>query len=503
VSNTASDAPAGLLLEVRGVSKAFPGVVALDDVSLRVRQSSVHALMGENGAGKSTLMKIIAGIYSPDIGELRLHGRMVQLRSPRAALEQGIAMIHQELNLLPYMTVAENIWIGREPVSRLGLISHRQLRARTRALLEWLRIDLDPDTEVRRLSIAARQLVEIARALSYDSQVLIMDEPTSALTEHDAERLFTIVRDLKHAGKGVLYITHRIEELFEIADEVSVLRDGRYVGTDRPENLTRDEIIRMMVGRTLEPSFPAESARPGAVALGVRNLTLPGHFYDVSFELRFGEILGIAGLIGSGRSKLAEAIFGLTRPTAGQILLEGREVHGNSARASVARGVGYVTEDRKESGCFLTLDVLDNLAVAVLSHSFLRLGFLRAAALQGACSEMLQSLRVKCRDLHECIGNLSGGNQQKVLLGRWLLVRPRILILDEPTRGVDVGAKAEIHQLISRLASQGTAVLMISSELPEILGVSHRIMVMHEGRVTGLLPREQADQVTIMSLAAR
>ena len=338
MSGAATDVPDGCLLEVSHVSKAFPGVVALDDVSLQVRCGTVHALIGENGAGKSTLMKIIAGIYTPDAGELRLRGRTLQLRSPREALQSGIAMIHQELNLMPFMSVAENIWIRREPLNACGLISHRELRRRTRALLERLRIDIDAEAEVRTLSIAARQLVEIAKALSYESQLLIMDEPTSALTERDAEHLFAIVRELQAQGKGILYITHRIEELFEIADEVSVLRDGKHIGTDRPGNLTRDEIIRMMVGRTLARIFPGEPARAGAVALAARDLSVAEEFHDVSFELRFGEILGVAGLIGSGRSKLAEAIFGLTPASSGQILLQGREVRstrrGRQSRAA-------------------------------------------------------------------------------------------------------------------------------------------------------------------------
>ena len=517
ISEAEHEAPAECLLEARDIRKAFPGVVALDGVSLKLRGHSVHALMGENGAGKSTLMKIIAGIHAPDAGELRLRGQAVRFASPREALQHGIAMIHQELNLLPSMSVAENVWIGREPV-HLGFVSHRELRQRTRELLERLHIDLDPDAEVRRLSIAARQLVEIARALSCDSQLLIMDEPTSALTERDAEQLFAIVRELRGGGKGILYITHQIEELTEIADEISVLRDGRRVGAGRPGDLSRDEIIRMMVGRTLERIFPHEPPQPGAVALSVSNLTLPGHFYDVSFELRFGEVLGLAGLVGCGRSKLAEAIFGMTPASRGRIQIDGREVRVDSPRTSVAHGMGFVTEDRKETGCFLSLDVLENLAISALSRGvvragfgrdgfvragFVRAGFVRGAALRRACGEMLQRLRVKTPDLNECIENLSGGNQQKVLLGRWLLLGPRVLILDEPTRGVDVGAKAEIHQLISRLVAQGMAVLMISSELPEILGMSHRVMVMHEGRVTGVLSREEADQVTIMNLASR
>jgi inositol transport system ATP-binding protein len=498
----AADPSAGCLLEVRRVCKSFPGVVALDDVSLRVARGTVHALIGENGAGKSTLMKIIAGVIQADAGELCLLGRTLELRGPRQALESGIAMIHQELNLMPSMTVAENIWIGREPATAFGLISHRELHRRTRALLERLRVDLDPQSEVRTLPIASRQLVEIARALSYDSQLLIMDEPTSALSAHDAEHLFAIIRELKSQGKAVLYITHRMEELFEIADEVTVLRDGKYIGTAAPRNLTRAALIRMMVGRELAQGFPRERPAPGALVLAAHRLTLPPHFHDVSFELHAGEILGIAGLIGAGRSKLAEALFGVTPASSGRISLGGEEVRIDSPRTAVAHGMAFVTEDRKETGCFLTLDVLDNLQIAVISRDFVRLGFVRAAAVNAACVNMSRQLRVKAPHLRAPIANLSGGNQQKVLIGRWLLTAPRLLILDEPTRGIDVAAKAEIHELIARLAAQGAAVLMISSELPEILGMSHRVMVMRAGRVSGILGREQADQETIMALAA-
>jgi inositol transport system ATP-binding protein len=495
--------PQACLLEIRHVSKAFPGVVALDDVSLRLKAGTVHALMGENGAGKSTLMKIIAGIYRPDEGELRLHGRALRLRSPTEALHHGIAMIHQELNLFPSMSVAENIWIGREPVNAFGIVSDRKLNARTRALLKRLQIELDPSTQVRALSIAARQMVEIAKALSWQSQLLIMDEPTSALTDQEAQRLFTVIRELTAQGTGVFYITHRMDELLKIADEVSVFRDGRQIATDRPGNLSRDEIIRMMVGRELGPLSPGAPVSLGPLALSARALCLSSKFYDVSFDLHAGEILGIAGLIGAGRSQLAEALFGLTPASSGQILIEGCEVKVDCPGAALSRGVALVTEDRKESGCFLGLSVLENLEISVLNRDFVRLGFVRRSALTRACEAISRSLRVKTPDLDERIENLSGGNQQKVLLGRWLLMQPKILILDEPTRGVDVGAKAEIHELIRRLVAQGAAVLMISSEMPEILSMSHRIMVMHEGRVTGILTRAEADPLKIMNLAAR
>ena len=497
------DADAEYLLEVSHVSKSFPGVVALDDVSLRVRGGTVHALIGENGAGKSTLMKIIAGIHAPDRGELRLRGTPVKFRSPREALAHGIAMIHQELNLLPYMSVAENIWIGRESVSALGFINHRELHRRTQVLLERLRIAVDPDAQLRTLTIAARQMIEIAKAISHDSQLLIMDEPTSALTEHDAEHLFAIIRELKTQGKGVLYITHKMDELAAIADEVSVFRDGRFVATDRTANLTRDAMIRMMVGRELSQIYPAVAASPGSVALAARHVTREPAFRDVSFELHEGEILGVAGLIGAGRSQLAETLFGLAPADSGEILIGGHAVAVDSPQVAISHGVAFVTEDRKETGCFLSLSVLQNLEISVLGREFVHFGVVRNGAVTQACDAMRRSLRVKTPDLRECIENLSGGNQQKVLIGRWLLTRPKILILDEPTRGVDVGAKAEIHQLVSKLVAQGTAVLMISSELPEILGMSHRIMVMHEGRVTGILKREDADAVKIMELAAR
>jgi inositol transport system ATP-binding protein len=496
----ATAAPA--LLELRHVCKGYPGVAALDDVSLELRHGTVHGLIGENGAGKSTLMKIVAGVCAPDSGELRLAGRSVRLDSPRAALAHGIAMIHQELNLMPSMSVAENIWIRREPVNALGLVNHRELNRRTRALLDGLAIDIDPGTEVGALPIALRQMVEIARALSYESRLVIMDEPTSALTERDAERLFGVIRDLRARGVGIFYVTHRMEELFALADEISVLRDGRHVSTGRAGDLSRDELIRMMVGRELPPVAAAAPTAHGPVMLRVLDLEVAGELHQVSFELHAGEILGVAGLVGSGRSELAATLFGLTPATSGSIQIGGAEVTLDSPQAAIACGLGFVTEDRKETGCFLGLSVLENLEISVLDRDFVRGGFVRDAAAREACGRMASALRVKTPGLDERIENLSGGNQQKVLLGRWLLTRPRILILDEPTRGVDVAAKAEIHALIARLAAEGTAVLMISSELPEILAMSHRIMVMQDGRVAGILERAAADQVTIMGLAA-
>jgi inositol transport system ATP-binding protein len=500
-SGAVSNAP--FLLEVRNARKEFPGVVALDNVSFRLKRGSVHALMGENGAGKSTLMKIIAGIYAPDSGTVTLRGADIRLKSPLDALEHGIAMIHQELNLMPYMTVAENIWIRREPLNRFGFVDHGQLRRQTSELFARLRIDIDPDVQVSSLSVASRQMVEIAKAVSYESDVLIMDEPTSALTETEVAHLFSIIRDLREQGVGIIYITHKMNELFEIADELSVFRDGRYIGTHASADVTRDDIIRMMVGREITQMFPKEEVPIGDVVLSVDALTLDGVFSRITFEVRAGEILGIAGLVGSGRSNVAETIFGVTPASSGTIAINGKEVRVSSPSVAIQHGMAFITEDRKETGCFLSLDVQENMQLAVLQDSYTHLGFVRQRGLASLCEEMSRKLSVKTPGLDERVENLSGGNQQKVLIGRWLLTNPKILILDEPTRGIDVGAKAEIHKLVTQLARQGVAVIMISSELPEVLGMSDRIMVMHHGTSTGFLAREEANQVKIMDLAAR
>jgi inositol transport system ATP-binding protein len=475
-------------LEVERVRKAFPGVLALDEVSMKVRAGSVHALMGENGAGKSTLMKIITGLYRPDSGRVNLRGRA--------------AMIHQELHLMPPMTVAENIWIGREPLTRLGFIDHRALARRTAALLAELAIDIDPEEPVWRLTIAGRQMIEIARAVSYEADVLIMDEPSSSLSEREVTHLFRIVQDLKARGKAIIFITHRINEVFRVADEVTVLRDGKVVGSDRADCFDRDRLIAMMVGRELTQLFPKNNTPTDRVSLAVRGLTVDGTFADVSFEVRAGEILGVAGLVGSKRTEVAETLFGLRRRSAGQVLIDGHPVDIASPADAIDRGMAFLTEDRKSSGLLLPLSVQENMEVSSLNGRFVTMGFVKQRSLGAACTEMSANLRVKTRNLLEPIATLSGGNQQKVLVGRWLLTAPRILILDEPTRGIDVGAKAEIHRLISNLAAGGAAIVMISSEMPEILGMSDRVMVMREGRVAGFLDRPDANQVDLMRLAA-
>ncbi|NKL34381.1 ATP-binding cassette domain-containing protein [Rhizobium leguminosarum bv. viciae] len=491
------------LLSAEGVRKEFPGVVALDDVQFRLKRASVHALMGENGAGKSTLMKILAGIYIPDKGDIRLKGIEIRLKSPLDALENGIAMIHQELNLMPFMTVAENIWIRREPKNRLGFIDHGRMHRMTEELFARLNIDIDPDIEVRHLSVANRQMVEIAKAVSYNSDVLIMDEPTSALTEREVEHLFRIIRDLRAQGIGIVYITHKMNELFEIADEFSVFRDGRYIGTHASTDVTRDDIIRMMVGREITQMFPKEEVPIGEVVLSVKDLCLNGVFKNVSFEVRAGEILGVAGLVGSGRSNVAETLFGVTPASSGSIELYGKPVTISSPTEAIRNRMAFLTEDRKDTGCLLILDILENMQIAVLQDRYVKGGFVQQGAVEATCEDMAIKLRVKTPNLYERVENLSGGNQQKVLIGRWLLTNPRILILDEPTRGIDVGAKAEIHRLVVEMARDGVAVVMISSEMPEVLGMSDRIMVMHEGRVTGFLNRDEATQIKVMELAAQ
>jgi inositol transport system ATP-binding protein len=492
------------ILEVDHVRKEFPGVVALDDVQLRLRPGTVHALMGENGAGKSTLMKIIAGVYNPDRGEVRFAGEKLDIKTPIDALNSGIAMIHQELNLMNSMTVAENIWIRREPLNAVGLVDHPKMNRMTQDLFDELNIRLDPKGMVGDLTVAQKQMVEIAKAVSYNSDVLIMDEPTSAITETEVEHLFAIIRDLRAKGVGIVYITHKMSELFEIADELTVFRDGQYIDTVKASDVTRDDIIRMMVGREITNMFPKVDCEIGDAILEVKNLTLPGTFHDISFDLRRGEILGVAGLVGSGRSNVAEAIFGVRPAASGEIRIAGEPVAITSPSVAMAHGMAFLTEDRKETGCFLILDCLENIQMALLTREKVdRFGFVEQREVTRLAEDYAAKLRVKTPNLAETVENLSGGNQQKLLIARWLLTNPKILILDEPTRGIDVGAKAEIHRLITELASQGVAVLMISSELPEILGMSDRVMVMHEGHVSGFLDRSEASQVRVMELAAK
>ncbi len=487
------------VIQVRDVSKAFGGVQALQGVSLEVYAGEVHAILGENGAGKSTLIKIITGVHKPDTGEILLDGQPVYFSNTREAQERGIAAIYQEPSLFPDLDVAENIMVGRQPIRRWG-IDWRRMYQEAGSLLRRLGLQLDPRTKARDLSVAQQQVVEIARALSLNAKVLIMDEPTSSLTLGEVGELFAIVRQLRESGTAVVFISHRLEELFALADRVTILRDGAYVGTSAMASVTTEDLIRMMVGRTLGELFPKQEVAAGEVVLEVEGLGREGSFAGVSFQLRSGEILGMSGLIGAGRTNVARAIFGTEPATSGTIKLDGKAVSIKSPGAAMAMGIGYVPEDRKEHGLVLPMCIADNITLPVLS-SFASVGWLDKGKERQSALEASKKLEVKMTTVDQKAGQLSGGNQQKVVLAKWLGTNPRILILDEPTRGIDVGTKAAVHGLMSGLAAQGLAILMISSELPEILGMSDRILVMREGRLTGEFSRAEATQEKLMSAA--
>ncbi|MCG0276300.1 MAG: sugar ABC transporter ATP-binding protein [Thermosediminibacteraceae bacterium] len=488
------------ILEMEGISKEFPGVKALNCVDFRVKKGTVHALIGENGAGKSTLMKILNGIYTPDSGIIKFKGKEIKLRSPYDAIKNGISMIHQELSPIPNMTVAENIFLGREPlIGRVPIVNDKEMINKTRELMRSLEINIDPCALMRDLSIANMQMVEIAKAISYNSELIIMDEPTSAISEKEVSHLFKIIKNLKEKGVSIIYISHRLDEIFKIADEVTVLRDGEYIGTESIEKITREKLIEMMVGREIKQMFPKEEAPIGEVILEVRNLTKRGVFYDINFKVRRGEILGIAGLMGAGRTEVVESIFGLSSYDAGEIYIKGKKVKIKSPIDAIKNKIALITEDRK-SGLFLPLSVRDNIIMASID-SYIKGPFIDGVKVDEFCNKQIEQLKIKTPGLMQIVKYLSGGNQQKVLIARWLLTYPEILILDEPTRGIDVGAKAEIHRLITKMAKEGKAIIMISSELPEILGMSDRILVMHEGRITGELYRKDANQENIMRYA--
>jgi inositol transport system ATP-binding protein len=488
------------ILVMENISKSFPGVKALSEVGLKVRRGTVHALMGENGAGKSTLMKVLIGMYSADSGTITFHGKQVQIDNTRTALNLGISMIHQELSPVPYMTVAENIFLGREPRGGLGLVDKRKMAADTRALLNRLEININPNALMKDLSVASTQMVEIAKAISYDSSLVIMDEPTSAITEREVAHLFRMIRALKEQGVAIIYITHKMDEVFQIADDITVFRDGRHIATVPAAQTDKNSLIAMMVGRELTNLFPKEDAIIGDVVLSVRGLTRKGVVQDVSFDLRRGEILGLAGLMGAGRTEVIEGIFGIHKLDAGEIFVKGKKVQINSPADAIRHGMALLTEDRKLTGIMGVLNVRDNMTIASLP-AFSRAGFLNSRKIAETCRQEKGRLDIKTPSMDQLIKLLSGGNQQKVLVSRWLLTTPDILILDEPTRGIDVGTKAEIHRLMSKLAQDGKAIIMISSELPEILGMSDRVLVMHEGRVGGEFQRKDATQENIMRAA--
>ncbi|HID51860.1 MAG TPA: sugar ABC transporter ATP-binding protein [Anaerolineae bacterium] len=489
------------LLRMESISKSFPGVQALQDVNFAVLPGEIHALVGENGAGKSTLMKALTGGQPADDGRIIWRGQPVDIQNPHDAQALGISMIHQELSLLPFRTVGQNVYLGREPTWFLpGTINWKQLYAQTGALLQRLDLDVDPRTEAQNLSIAQQQMVEVAKALSIDASLIAMDEPTSSLTEKETEILFDVMRSLKAQGVSIIFISHRLEEVFEISDRVTVLRDGRHIATKPTSELDHNQIVSLMVGRELDDMYHYSETERQDVALQVRDLSEGRELKNGSLTLHGGEILGIAGLIGAGRTALAETLFGIRRATAGEIWLAGEKVKIHSPQQAIKQGLGFVPEDRKLQGLFLNMAVRENIDMSSLDQVS-QAGFIKRKQANAMGREFVEKLDIRTPRLDQTVGNLSGGNQQKVVIARWLTLAPQVLILDEPTRGVDVGAKSEIHALMRDLAAQGVGVLMISSDLPEVLGVSDRILVMHEGRVTGEFSRAEATQDKIMHAA--
>ncbi|AYY14210.1 sugar ABC transporter ATP-binding protein [Actinobacteria bacterium YIM 96077] len=493
------------LLEIDGVSKGFPGVQALSGVHLQLDAGEVHALVGENGAGKSTLMKILAGIYQEDSGTIRVNGRPVHIDSPRTAQNLGISIIHQELSLMPDLTIAENIYIGRERRRGLGFfMDDRDLNRRAGALFDQLGISLDPRTKAGDLLVAQQQVVEIAKAMSFDARILIMDEPTAALTDSETETLFGLIRDLRQHHTGIIYISHRLEELTAISDRITVLRDGSYIDTLATPDTDLRHVIALMVGREIKgetrPAVPRET-RP--TALEVTGLSTKSLLKDVSFDLREGEILGFAGLMGAGRTEVARAICGADRPDHGDITVHGQPVKIKSPSDAARLGIGYLSEDRKRFGLMLDQDVGFNISISSIPSYTNAVGLVRDNQVRQTARHHVESLKVKTPSIAQQTTNLSGGNQQKVVIAKWLARDCDILIFDEPTRGIDVGAKEEIYDLLTTLADQGKSIIMISSELPEILRLSHRIVVMCEGRVTGVLDNADADQEILMDYATR
>ncbi len=485
------------ILQMLDIVKEFPGVRALKGVQLNVRPGTVHTLMGENGAGKSTLMKCLIGIQAPTSGKIIYDGKEVHFKTTLEAMNAGISMIHQELSPVPERSVCDNVWLGREP--RKGLVvDHKKMRADCIELFKKLGLDLDPDAKMGDLTVAKMQMVEIAKAVSYDSRIVIMDEPTSSLTDAEVEHLFRIIADLKAKNVAIIYISHKMDEIFRISDDITVYRDGEYVATDRAENLNVDKVITLMVGREMTSMFPKVDCPIGETIFKVENLAAGKAVKNVSFELHRGEILGMAGLVGAGRTETAEAIFGMRHVTGGKIYKDGKELHIKSPEDAIANKIGLLTEDRRGNGIVGLLSVKENTVLANLKAY----GFpLNHKKMREDTEEYIKKLNTKTPTMETPIQNLSGGNQQKVLVGRWLLTDPDVLIVDEPTRGIDVGAKAEIHSLITKLAGEGKAIIMISSELPEVMGMADRILVMHEGVMTGMIDRKDFSSELILKYA--
>ncbi len=492
-----------VLLEMKDISKSFPGVKALDKVSLTLERGSVLALMGENGAGKSTLMKCLFGMQSTDSGEVLLEGKAVKFKNPKDALEQGVAMVHQELNQAADRSVADNIWLGRYPTKLGFVVSEGEMKRKTKEIFHRLKIDCDPLEIMKQMSVAKRQMAEIAKAVSYNAKVIVLDEPTSSLTDREVEKLFEIIDTLKKQGCGIIYISHKMDEIFKIADKITVMRDGKTVDTKPADQITMDEIISLMVGRQLSALFPEKKNKPGEVIFKAESISgRYNHLRDVSFTLRKGEILGIAGLAGAGRTEVIESVFGLAARQSGRLYLDGKEIQNKTPREAIKNGFALLTEERRANGIFGNLDIRENTTISSLDKH-LKLFLLSDRSRAKDTKEMIDTLQVKTASQDTQIKNLSGGNQQKVIFGRWLLTEPRILMLDEPTRGIDIGAKSEIYKLILSLAEEGKSVIMLSGELPELLGLCDRILVMSGGRVAGEVDAAKTNQEELMTLAAK
>ena len=490
----------GPLVELSDATKSYGAVRALRDGNLALRPGEVRALMGENGAGKSTLVKVLGGVVRRDGGEMRVDGEPVDFHSPHDARDAGIAVIYQEPTLFPDLSIAENVVMGYHPLGGFKRIDRRAMHAQVQGLLDRLGVKLDSDRPVRGLSIADQQIVEIAKALSFDARVLIMDEPTAALSGPEVERLFTVVRALREQGAAVLFISHRLAEVFAICDTATVMRDGAVVHDALIADMTPDDMVKRMVGRELSALFPKQDAAIGNPVLAVHRLTREGVFFDVSFEVRAGEIVALAGLVGAGRSEVARAIFGIDRADAGHVEVDGRRLKAARPLAAMRAGIGFVPEDRRQQGLVMDLSIARN-ATMTRTRALTRMGLIGSGAEHRLAREWAARLQLKFHRLNDPAGFLSGGNQQKVVLAKWLATEPKVLILDEPTRGIDVGTKAEVHRLMSELAGRGVAVLMISSELPEVLGMADRVLVMHEGRLTGELSRAEADEESVIRAA--
>lgn len=491
-------------LEMRNISKTYPGVRALDNVSFDVAKGEVHALCGENGAGKSTLMKILAGAQAMDSGSIVINGDEAHMTTPQRAMDLGVSIIYQEFNLVPYLNAAENIFLGREPKAKLpGFVDFTEMYSEAQSVIDQLGVKLNVRLPVNRLSVAQQQMVEIAKATSRNASIIAMDEPSATLTDHELESLFELIKSLKAKGVSIIYISHRLEEIFRIADRVTVLRDGQFVGTKPVAETDREDLIKMMVGRELKEfaeAAPRPADQPKVSALAVKGLTRKGIIEDIDLVVHQGEIVGLAGLVGAGRTELARAIFGADTIDTGEIHLYGKKVNIRSPKDAIRLGIGLVTEDRKALGLILGMVVRENISLANLGF-LTKLGFVNRREEKRVAQQYIEDLMIKTPSTEQQVQNLSGGNQQKVVLAKWLFTQSKVLIFDEPTRGIDVGSKAEIYQLMHRLAANGSAIIMISSELPEVLGMSDRILVMHEGRIAGEVTREEATQERIMHLA--